>query len=63
MYVCEICLTQYVDKEKAKECEKCHKNDLKIVRMRYLPYKNDHSGLPFEITIVDKNGKETKYRK
>lgn len=59
-YICEVCGTQYADKEQAEKCESNHKKDLKIANARYLPITSDASGLPTTITIEYKEGKYTR---
>lgn len=52
MYTCEVCGTNYEDKNKAEGCEKTHKVGLEIERADYLPYNsrdNDFKGFPLRI--------------
>lgn len=64
LYVCEVCGTQYSDKEKCVQCEKQHRQKLTIVGARYLPFTQDQSGMPVSITITnDVDGKSYTYKR
>lgn len=56
LYRCEICGTQYNDKEKAKKCEKSHITDFKVTDMKFKPYTVDESGFPIKIEITTPDG-------
>jgi hypothetical protein len=51
LYECEYCHTSYKDKEKAKECEKNHKEIKKVVDAKYVSLNSDATGLPNKICI------------
>lgn len=51
LYVCEVCGTQYAEKEKCVQCEKRHKRNLSIVGTRYLSYTQDKTGMPVTIEV------------
>lgn len=53
LYQCSICHTQYADKDECLHCEISHKNKLEIKIACYRPYKDDHSGFPTRITVMD----------
>lgn len=55
LYQCEICGTQYKSKTECDNCEKSHKKELKIIHMRFLPYKNSEDGFPTAIVMKDAN--------
>lgn len=62
-YVCEFCNTEYTDKEKAEECEKGHHKPVKISKCKYISYRNDHTGVPFNVFIEMDNGKTYRYKR
>lgn len=52
LYTCDICHTDYVDKEKAKECEKNHKLLEKATIIgEYSPITIDETGIPKRIRV------------
>lgn len=61
LYTCEICNTNYSDKNKCKECEKNHKMPVKIEKCKYLSYKSNVTGLPTKITVMFDNGESKTY--
>ncbi len=65
LYVCEVCHTEYADKNEAKKCEEVHKKGMnyKIVKQRFLSYKQDKSGFPVTITIQDQAGNTATYKR
>lgn len=65
MYTCEVCDTNYEDKNKAELCEKTHKV-VEIERAEYLPYNscnNDLKGFPLRIWVRAKDGTCAVYKK
>lgn len=58
LYVCELCGTEYADKEKAEACETGHKGKLEIVRAKYKSIGNVPDGYPVKITVAAVNGLE-----
>lgn len=62
LYTCEICHTDYADKERAIECEKNHKklSDCEITGI-YKSLKSITDGMPVKIAVKNKNGKEVIY--
>ena len=67
LYTCEICHTDYADKEKALQCEKHHYTKLKIVDMRHLPITvpkmSNREGFPETITVKAENGETMVYKR
>lgn len=67
LYKCEICGTQYDDKEVCQNCELGHmKQDQlfkRIVSVRYLPITQDASGMPITITPLGSDGKQYRYKR
>lgn len=53
LYTCEICNTDYADKEKAKQCEKGHKmlEKATLVTGVYKPISTLPSGEPYKIRV------------
>lgn len=62
-YICEVCGTEYNDKNKAQKCEKGHCKPLGIVKCRYLKLENNLKGYPFQIIIKMADGTEQAYRR
>lgn len=50
LYQCEICFTDYADKDECKKCERSHKI-CKLVEARYTSYKNNNTGFPLKVRI------------
>ena len=71
LYTCEICNTDYTDKEKAKECEKAHIKPIEICEpMKYhsIYHKDDifsskGKNYPDWITIKFEDSSEHKYKR
>ncbi len=55
LYVCELCGTEYVDKEKAMACESGHKDKLEITRAEYKSIGNTPDGWPTKIMVHAKD--------
>ena len=62
LYQCEVCGTQYIDKENAKKCEKFHAKDLEIDRLYHRGMNETTDNFPVKILIKAKNGKTRLYR-
>lgn len=67
LYKCEVCGTQYNDKEACKMCEQGHIGQDRllgrIVDIRYLPITQDSSGMPITITFLGSDGKHYRYKR
>lgn len=63
LYVCEHCNTSYADKDKAEQCEKCHKLNFRIIKTNYIPIKSDQTGMPKSIVVQFLNGTTQEYKK
>ena len=63
LYLCEHCGTQYKNKTEAKKCEDSHKTKLKIKGMKFVSYKNNHTGFPKSIEIEDEKGNIISYKR
>lgn len=62
-YICEICGTEYNDKNKAQTCEKGHCKPIEIVRAHYLSLANNYKGYPNNITVKMADGTEQIYKR
>jgi len=65
MYTCEVCGTNYEDKNRAEGCEKSHKI-VEIEKAEYLPYTsrdNDFKGFPLRIWVRAKDGTCAVYKR
>jgi len=62
-YMCEYCNTEYKEKDVAEKCEANHKHNAKIVKMRYLPLKNNKSGYPVSIDVTFEDGMTVMYKR
>ena len=63
LYQCEICGTKYGEKQKAKDCEMCHKIPKEISECRYLSKKQNEEGHPKRITVKFTDGTEADYHR
>ena len=61
LYVCEICNTQYNEKNKAIECEKSHKIPTGCVGSRYRAMKSNYQGYPDRIKVTFNDGSVIEY--
>ena len=50
-YICEICGTEYKDKNICKDCESGHHKPLEISSSNWVSMKNNGSGYPTQIHI------------
>ena len=62
-YICEICGTEYAEKEKCAKCEKSHKKAVEIVKMRHLSFSQDQKGYPLSIDVKMNDGKIVTYKR
>lgn len=62
-FICEICGTEYADKEKARVCEKKHATPKEIVGQVYHPIRFDESGYPRTIDVKMSDGKTLRYKR
>lgn len=63
LYQCEICGTQFKNKEDCEKCEKIHEKELRIIKSHYLPFTRDKSGMPTTITFIGPDGKNYTYKR
>ena len=62
-YVCDICWTEYADKEKCRQCEENHREAQEIIHSRYQPINMDKSGYPEVIEVRMSDGKTVEYKR
>lgn len=62
-YLCEICGTEYGDKEKAAACEKTHLRPKEIIGLAYHPHTTDSSGCPITIDVKMTDGNVRRYKR
>lgn len=64
LYQCEICGTQYKNKQ---ECQSCEKSHIKPVRISGTKWNAKNAGctdgLPIKVTVVFENGVTAEYRR
>lgn len=58
LYTCDICGTDYANKEEAEKCEKKHTVSTVIKDLRY----NAHEKYPYKIAVKFTDGKTIWYR-
>ena len=63
LFQCEVCGTQYKNREDCQKCEKQHQKELYIAKSRYLPFTQDKSGMPISVTIMGPDGKYYIYKR
>lgn len=62
-YICEVCGSEYSEKNKAIKCETNHNPPIKIVGMRYIGFGNDNKGYPIVIKVKMKDGEIVTYKR
>ena len=64
LYQCEVCGTQYADKNEAKKCEEYHTKDLEISDCKYsgMNVCGISGRFPLKIWVKSKDGEERIYR-
>lgn len=62
LYICEICNTQFKDKNECKKCEDGHVKIKEIKSVRYRPAKDTIAGIPETIEVLFENGKSYIYK-
>lgn len=62
-YVCEICGTEYAEKNKCENCEINHKKPFHIERSEYRSITQDASGYPQFIDVRMDGGKLIRYKR
>lgn len=62
-YICEVCGTEYNDKNRCEICEKGHKKPIKILTSKYQPITNNALGIPSTIVIEFENGSKFEYKR
>lgn len=62
-YVCELCHTEYSEKEKAVKCEKSHKIPKEVKAEKYKPITSCIDGIPDYVTVTFSNGTIERYKR
>lgn len=62
-YICEICATEYKEKQKCQQCEKSHCKVLEIVKAKYISFNNNVKGYPVSIAVKMSDGTEQIYKR
>lgn len=62
LYECEICHTRYADRQRAKDCEKSHVGEPKIIESCYSAQKAQNHKYPCKLVVEFKDGKRITYR-
>lgn len=62
-YICDICGTEYNDKNQCAGCETGHRQPKKIVRTKYLPIKINALGIPQVIEVEFDDGSKFEYKR
>lgn len=63
LFRCDVCGTQFSEKQLCEKCEQRHVKELQIVKSRYLPITQDASGMPTTITLMGPDGKHYVYKR
>lgn len=62
-YICEVCGTEYREKEKCIRCEKAHKKPEGIAGMDFASITQDSSGYPARVHIAMTDGETITYKR
>ena len=62
LYTCEICHTDYADRETAKKCEKSHITEVKESKMFFKPIHMGCGSYPYKIEVEFADGHKLHYR-
>ena len=62
LFVCEVCGTQYKEKQKCRDCEKSHVRPVQITGEKYMP-KLCNGEYPVHISVRMTDGKTITYRR
>ncbi len=62
-YICEICGTEYNNKNDCVKCEKGHCKPVSIAVARYISMAQNKSGYPVEICVKMDDGKTVTYKR
>lgn len=63
LYTCELCHTDYADRQDAIRCEATHQVKLTIAEAKYQPVAINRGGFPIRITLRGENGRSALYEK
>ena len=62
-YVCDICHTEYADKQACKRCEESHVRLERIKGAHYLPLTQNGRGYPHKIDVCFEDGITLTYKR
>lgn len=62
-YICEVCGTEYNEKQKCAQCEKSHKKIGNIKKARYLNVSQNAQGYPITVDIEFEDGCVVTYKR
>ena len=62
-YICEVCGTEYNDKNKCQQCEKSHCRPIEIIKGKYVGIANNQKGYPVSIIVKMSDGTEQVYKR
>ena len=62
-FICDICGTEYKDKNACSECERGHYRPLEISGAKFVSMKSNRSGYPTQVRIKMSNGEIITYKK
>ena len=62
LFTCEICNTDYAEKETAKKCEKSHITEVNGSKMFFKPINMGCGSYPYKIEVEFSDGKKITYR-
>ena len=63
LYTCEICNTDYVDRNSALKCEKSHVKVMEVVKERHLSLSQNGKGYHISVTIKMSDVTEQTYKR
>ena len=62
-YVCDICHTEYNDKNKCKQCEEHHCKVKEFKGARYISFDGNNKGCPVSIDVLMEDGKTITFKR
>lgn len=62
-FICEVCNTEYKNKEMALKCEKSHKHPRSVMTAKCRPVTACDDGYPDAVTVLFDDGKCVRYKR
>lgn len=62
-YICDLCRTEYNDKNMCEKCESGHVKPTKIDGATWVSITNNYSGYPTKVRIKMSNGETITYKR